>query len=152
MTKASPLFEGHYQPHLPSDFGFYDLRVKETRLDQIKTAKEYGIDGFCYHYYWFSGKRILNRPLDEMLADPDSNMPFCLCWANENWTRRWDAAEHEVLLAQQYRSGDDLAFIQSLEPFFADFQLWKVQELSALDLLEGESRGILVGQAEDLFV
>jgi len=126
VTKAVPLFEGHYQPHLPADFGFYDLRVKETRHDQIKTAKEYGIDGFCYHYYWFSGKRILNRPLDDMLSDPESDMPFCLCWANENWTRRWDAAEHEVLLAQQYRSNDDLAFIQSLEPFFADSRYIRV--------------------------
>lgn len=120
VTKAKPLFEGHYQPHLPTDFGFYDLRVKETRHDQIKVAKEYGIDGFCYHYYWFSGERILNRPLDEMLGDPESNMPFCLCWANENWTRRWDAAEHEVLMGQNYAPDDDLNFIKSLIPYFSD--------------------------------
>ncbi len=120
VTKASPLFEGHRQPHLPSDFGFYDLRVRETRHDQIKVAKRYGIDGFCYHYYWFSGRRILNRPLDDMLADPESDMPFCLCWANENWTRRWDAADHEVLIAQKYLPEDDLNFIKSLVPFFED--------------------------------
>lgn len=120
VTKAEPLFEGHYQPHLPTDFGFYDLRMRETRHDQIRTAKEYGIDGFCYHYYWFSGERILARPLDDMLADPDSDMPFCLCWANENWTRRWDAAEHEVLMAQKYLPEDDLNFIKSLIPFFND--------------------------------
>jgi lipopolysaccharide biosynthesis protein len=120
VTKAAPLFDGHYQPHLPTDFGFYDLRLRETRRDQIRTAKEYGIDGFCYHYYWFSGIRLLNAPLDDMLADPESDMPFCLCWANENWTRRWDAAEHEVLIAQQYLPDDDLNFIKSLEPFFAD--------------------------------
>ncbi|MCY1272652.1 Glycosyltransferase WbsX [compost metagenome] len=120
VTKASPLFEGHRQPHLPSDFGFYDLRVRETRHDQIKTAKQYGIDGFCYHYYWFSGQRILNRPLDDMLADPDSEMPFCLCWANENWTRRWDAADHEILIAQKYLPDDDLNFIKSLIPYFKD--------------------------------
>lgn len=126
VTKSTPLFDSHYQPHLPSDFGFYDLRVRETRRDQIKTAKQYGIDGFCYHYYWFSGKRILNQPLDDMLLDRESDMPFCLCWANENWTRRWDAAEHEVLIAQKYLPDDDLNFIISLVPFFKDQRYIKV--------------------------
>lgn len=120
VTKAQPLFEGHYQPHLPADMGFYDLRVRKTRHDQIELAKKYGIDGFCYHYYWFSGTRLLNQPLDDMLADPGSDMPFCLCWANENWTRRWDAAEQEVLIAQKYLPDDDLNFIKSVVPFFRD--------------------------------
>jgi lipopolysaccharide biosynthesis protein len=120
VTKAKPLFHDHYQPHLPTDFGFYDLRVRETRRDQIRTAKQYGIDGFCYHYYWFSGKRILHEPVNDMLADPESNMPFCYCWANENWTRRWDAADHEVLIAQQYKPDDDLNFIKDLIPAFQD--------------------------------
>jgi lipopolysaccharide biosynthesis protein len=120
VTKATPLFPGHYQPHLPSDLGFYDLRLRETRIEQIELAKQYGIDGFCYHYYWFSGERILNQPLDAMLADPDHSMPFCLCWANENWTRRWDAAEQDILIAQRYLPDDDLNFIKSLVPFFQD--------------------------------
>jgi lipopolysaccharide biosynthesis protein len=120
VTKATPLFDGHYQPHLPADFGFYDLRVRETRHDQIQTAKHYGIDGFCYHYYWFSGTKILYHPLDDMLSDPESNMPFCLCWANENWTRRWDAAEKEILIKQKHLPEDDLNFIKSLIPFFSD--------------------------------
>lgn len=120
VTKASPLFDGHYQPHLPTDLGFYDLRLRETRHDQIRLAKQYGIDGFCYHYYWFSGTRLLNRPLDDMLVDQESDMPFCLCWANENWTRRWDAAEHQVLISQKYLPDDDLNFIKSLVPFFKD--------------------------------
>jgi lipopolysaccharide biosynthesis protein len=120
VTKAKPLFEGHNQPHLPSDLGFYDLRLRETRREQINLAKQYGIDGFCYHYYWFSGKRILNLPLDDMLLDSDSDMPFCLCWANENWTRRWDGAEREVLIAQKYLPDDDLNFIKSLIPFLED--------------------------------
>ena len=120
VTKAEAQFEGHYQPHLPTDFGFYDLRLRETRRDQIDMAKQYGVDGFCYHYYWFSGKRILNAPLDDMLADAKSDMPFCLCWANENWTRRWDGADNEILIAQQYLPDDDLNFIKSLIPFFED--------------------------------
>ncbi len=120
VTKAYPLFDGHYQPHLPTDLGFYDLRLRETRLEQIDLAKKYGIDGFCYHYYWFSGQRVLNQPLDDMFADQESDMPFCLCWANENWTRRWDGAQQEILLEQKYQPGDDLAFIQSIVPFFKD--------------------------------
>ncbi|MFN9694734.1 MAG: glycoside hydrolase family 99-like domain-containing protein [Synechococcaceae cyanobacterium] len=120
VTKAKSLFKGHYQPHLPADLGFYDLRMRETRHEQVKLAKQYGIDGFCYYYYWFSGRRILHRPLEDMLADKDHDMPFCLCWANENWSRRWDAAEHEVLLAQKYMPEDSLEFIKSLDPYLRD--------------------------------
>lgn len=119
-TAARPLFPGHYQPHLPTDLGFYDLRVRQTRHEQIALARQYGIDGFCYHYYWFSGRRVLEQPLNDMLADAESDMPFCICWANENWSRRWDAAEHEILLAQQYRADDDLCFITELEPVLKD--------------------------------
>lgn len=120
VTKSTPVFDGHYQPHLPADLGFYDLRLKESRHQQIELAKRYGIDGFCYYYYWFSGKRLLEKPLEAMLQDPESDMPFCLCWANENWSRRWDAAEDEVLIAQKYLPGDDLEFIKSLIPYFTD--------------------------------
>ena len=120
VTKARPQWDGHYQPHLPADLGFYDLRLRETRQQQIALAKEYGINGFCYHYYWFSGKHLLERPLFDMLDDPESDMPFCLCWANENWTRRWDAKEHELLIEQKYQPGDDVAFIKSVVPFFKD--------------------------------
>jgi lipopolysaccharide biosynthesis protein len=120
VTKAKPLFDGHYQPHLPADLGFYDLRLDEVRHAQIDLAKRYGVDGFCYHYYWFSGRRLLEKPVDAMLADKKSDMPFCLCWANENWTRRWNAAEQDVLLAQRYLLEDDLKFIQDIEPYFRD--------------------------------
>ncbi|WP_173067627.1 glycosyltransferase WbsX family protein [Sulfurimicrobium lacus] len=132
VTKAKPLFEGHDQPHLPTDFGFYDLRVRATRHDQIRLAKQFGIDGFCYHYYWFSGTRLLNQPLDDMLSDSESDMPFCLCWANENWTRRWDAAEHEILIAQRYQPDDDLNFIKSLIPFFSDSRYIRISGIPFL--------------------
>ncbi len=126
VTKAGPQFDNHYQPHLPSDLGFYDLRVRETRHEQIALARDYGIDAFCYHYYWFSGSRLLHRPLDDMFADPQSDMPFCLCWANENWTRRWDATENQVLIAQRYLPDDDLNFIKGLVPYFEDSRYLRV--------------------------
>ena len=132
VTKAKPLFDGHYQPHLPGDLGFYDLRLRSSRHDQIRTAKSFGVDGFCYHYYWFSGKRILNQPLDDMLADPESDMPFCLCWANENWTRRWDATENEILIAQRYLPDDDINFIKSLIPFISDTRYIRVNDAPLL--------------------
>ena len=119
-TKAQPLFKDHYQPHLPTDLGFYDLRLRETHHEQSRLAKEYGIYAFCYHYYWFSGIRMLGKPLDDMLADAASDMPFCLCWANENWTRRWDAADREILVAQRYLPDDDLNFIKGIERFLLD--------------------------------
>jgi 2-polyprenyl-3-methyl-5-hydroxy-6-metoxy-1,4-benzoquinol methylase len=120
VTKAPQLFEGHYQPHLPADFGFYDLRLRDVQRAQIECAKKFGVDAFCFHYYWFGGRRILQRPVDEFLADQQADIKFCLCWANENWTRNWDASEHEVLIEQQYSPEYDIAFIESLLPFFRD--------------------------------
>lgn len=140
VTKAEPMFVGHYQPHLPADLGFYDLRLPEVMHEQIKLAKEYGIDAFCYHFYWFSGKRLMERPLDQMLADASMKMPFCLCWANENWTRRWDAAEHEVLIAQKYHENDPVSSIKALEPYLRDSRY----------LLQDGRKLIIVYQPRDL--
>ncbi|BBP02840.1 hypothetical protein TPL01_14310 [Sulfuriferula plumbiphila] len=119
-AKAKPLFPGHYQPHLPADLGFYDLRVPEVRAAQAALAREHGIHGFCYYHYWFNGRRILERPFNEVLASGQPDFPFCLCWANENWTRAWNGGEKDVLLEQKYSHEDDLAHIQSLMPAFRD--------------------------------
>lgn len=120
VSKAKSLFAEHYQPHFPADLGFYDLRISEVREMQAALAQKYGIHGFCYYYYWFAGKRLLYRPLDEMLASKKPNFPFCLCWANENWTRRWDGASQEVLIAQDHSPDNDQALAESLVPFLRD--------------------------------
>jgi len=120
VVKAKSLFRGHYQPHLPADLGFYDLRVPEVREAQAELARQYGISGFCYYHYWFNGKRLLNRPFDEVLRSGRPDFPFCLCWANENWTRRWDGLENEILLRQDYSLEDDRAHIGYLLRAFAD--------------------------------
>lgn len=120
VVKARPRFRGHFQPHLPADLGFYDLRLPEARLAQAELARAYGISGFCYYHYWFGGKRILERPFQEVLASGEPDFPFCLCWANENWTRRWDGAERDVLLQQVYSEEDDRRHIRSLLHAFED--------------------------------
>ena len=120
VTRARPNFDGHYQPHLPADLGFYDLRVPETREQQAALARAYGIHGFCYYYYWFAGKRLLERPVEEMRASGRPDFPYCFCWANENWTRRWDGADREVLIAQNPSRADDERLIRDLLPHFRD--------------------------------
>lgn len=108
VTKAKPRFPGHYQPHLPSDTGFYDLRLPEARQMQADMAKEAGIYGFCYYHYWFNGKRLMNRPIDEILKSGEPDFPFMLCWANENWSRNWDGGFNKVLIEQKYSKEDDI--------------------------------------------
>ena len=120
VTRARPVVPGHYQPHLPADLGFYDLRLPDARAAQAGLARQYGIDGFVYYHYWFTGKRVLNRPVDEILASGQPNFPFCLCWANENWTRAWDGRSGQTLLEQHYSDADDAAHIRHLLPFLAD--------------------------------
>ena len=127
VVKAKPLFRGHYQPHLPADLGFYDLRLPEVRQAQVDLAREYGLYGFCYYHYWFNGKRLLHRPFDEVLASGNPDFPFCLCWANENWTRIWDGGDSEILMKQTYSDEDDLAHIRWLARAFADPRYIRVE-------------------------
>ncbi|MGE0531961.1 MAG: glycoside hydrolase family 99-like domain-containing protein [Hyphomonadaceae bacterium] len=115
VTKAVPQFVGHHQPRLPSDLGFYDLRTPGALAQQAALARRYGLSAFCFHYYWFGGRRLLEAPIESFLVDRSIDIEFCLCWANEHWTRRWDGDEHEILIAQDHnpeqhaRLFDDLA-------------------------------------------
>ncbi|MBT8423762.1 MAG: glycoside hydrolase family 99-like domain-containing protein [Silicimonas sp.] len=120
VVQARPRFRGHDQPHLPADLGFYDLRVPEVREAQVRLARGAGLHGFCYYHYWFSGRRLLHRPLDDMLSSGQPDFPFMLCWANENWTRAWDGGDRELLLAQTYSDEDTIAHARHMVPIFDD--------------------------------
>jgi lipopolysaccharide biosynthesis protein len=120
VKKAKPLFPGHHQPHVPTDLGYYDLRDGETRIRQAELAHRYGIEGFCYYHYWFNGRRLLEHPLQELLDTGEPDFPFCICWANENWTRRWDGKDKEILVQQEYSEEDDRSHIRTLIPIFKD--------------------------------
>jgi len=126
VTRALPQFEGHVQPRLPADLGFYDLRNPQVMRDQATLAREYGIGAFCFYYYWFSGTTLMEDPLRQWLADDSIDMPFCLCWANENWARRWDGRNDDILIGQQHSAEDDLAFIAHIADYLRDRRALKV--------------------------
>ena len=128
VTRAKQNFLGHHQPQLPAGLGFYDLRVPETRIEQAELARQYGIHGFCYYYYWFAGNRLLYRPLEDMLTSRQPDFPFCICWANENWTRTWDGAATEILIKQEHSPEDSRNFIRSLMPFFFDRRYIRIND------------------------
>jgi glycosyltransferase involved in cell wall biosynthesis len=127
VTRATPRFEGHEQPHLPAELGFYDLRLPETRAAQAELARAHGIDAFCYFHYWFEGRRLLRRPIDEVLSSGQPDFPFCLCWANGDWRRNRDGRGGETLMAQGYSEADDRAHIAWLLPVFRDPRYVRVE-------------------------
>lgn len=120
VAAARPRFKSHYQPHIPRDLSFYDLRLKESRIAQQLLAKEYGIDGFCYYHYWFNGKLIMEKPLELMLSDKEEAFPYMLCWANGSWVRNWEGKNNTILIEQKYSYEDDIAHFKYLLPFFKD--------------------------------
>ena len=120
VARAVPRFVGHYQPRIPRDLGHYRLDGTSVLAEQISMAQGAGIHGFVFYFYWFNGKRLLDGPLDAFVADASLAMPFCLMWANENWTRRWDGSEHEVLLSQDYRENDEAALVETFGGYFDD--------------------------------
>lgn len=125
VTSAKPYFDDHYQPHLPADMGFYDLRLDQVQIDQIELAKKYGISGFCYYYYWFSGQTLMTLPIDRHL-EKNLDIDFCLCWANESWSRRWDGSENDVLMAQRHTYESDVEFIRSCIKYFRSDRYIKI--------------------------
>jgi lipopolysaccharide biosynthesis protein len=122
VTRAKPLFTGHDQPRLPADLGFYDLRLAEVRNEQASLAKRYGLHGF----YWFNGKKLLDLPLRKVLESGEPDFPFCLCYANENWTRRWDGLEDHILIQQEHSPENDRHFIQDIIPVLKDKRYIKI--------------------------
>jgi lipopolysaccharide biosynthesis protein len=129
---ARPLFEGHYQPHIPIDLEYYNLLEDGVLNRQAEQAKLYGIEGFCFYYYWFGGKKLLSKPLDKFLVDKQIDVSFCLCWGNENWTRRWDGLENEILIAQSHSDSDDIEFIKSVSLFMRDERYIRVNGMPLL--------------------
>jgi lipopolysaccharide biosynthesis protein len=127
VVQARPLFPGHYQPHLPADLGFYDLRLPVVRKAQADLAARHGIEGFCYWHYWFNGRQLLERPFNEVLASGEPDFPFCLAWANETWSRRWLGEEKDILLQQTYSAADDVCHARWLTKAFADRRYLRVE-------------------------
>lgn|GEM_PF-284447 len=129
VGKAVPLFEGHYQPHVPADLGYYDLRVPEIRLEQAEMARRYGVDAFCYWHYWFAGHQLLERPFDEVVRTGQPDFPFCLGWANQTWSGIWHGAPDRVLIEQTYPGLEDYkAHFDTLLPAFRDPRYLRVHD------------------------
>lgn len=119
VTAATPMFLGHRQPSLPADLGFYNLTNPAIRSRQYELARQNGVAGFMYYYYWFEGKQLMQTPVEDLVRSAD-NHPFCLMWANENWTRRWDGLDQEVLIAQDYDSVPAARFIDDVRHLITD--------------------------------
>lgn len=122
VRAAKPQFKGHIQPAVPYQDNYYDLLDESVQIQQAQLAKQYGLGGFCYYHYWFEGKLLLEKPMENMLRNPKVDIPFCICWANETWARTWDGQENHVLIKQNYNEDKPAwkAHFDYLLPFFQD--------------------------------
>lgn len=121
VKKARPLFEGHYQPRIPLNENYYNLLDNSVKKWQIDLAKEHGIYGFCVYHYWFCGKKLLEKPMEQYLADKSLDFPFCFCWANEHWSNAWVSGENKILMAQNFEDREDWDnHFYYMLPFFQD--------------------------------
>ncbi len=133
VKRGKPVFDGHYQQRIPTELGYYDLvQDKSIQKKQMELAKKYDIYGFCYYYYWFNGKRLLEKPLNQVLENEDLDLPFCICWANENWTRRWDGLDKEILISQSHSIDSDMRFIDEVIPILKDKRYIKLEDAPML--------------------
>lgn len=140
VRQATPLFEGHYQPHIPHNtIGYYDLRDKNFLIKQHSIAKRYGIFGFCYYYYFFNGKTLLETPLKIIRSTPAIQTNYCLCWANGNWTRAWYGQNKETLISNSYGKENAKSFIEAITPYLLDDRYIRIDEKPLLLVYEPES-------------
>lgn len=120
VCKGFPMFAGHHQPHIPYDVGFYDLKDTSVMHRQVDLAQQYGVSGFCFYYYWFSGQRLMEKPVNNYLKDTTLDFPFCLCWACDRWSKRWDAGTEDLLMDSFLQDGDATRFFEDIFPFVSD--------------------------------
>lgn len=122
VRKAQALFSGHDQPKIPLDLNYYDLMDDQVKIWQSNLAKKYGIFGFCYYHYWFKhGEKLLEKPAEQMLKNKKIEIPFCFCWANENWSKNWDGGDQEIIMEQDYGGKEEWErHFQYLLNFFQD--------------------------------
>ena len=121
VKKSKPLYEGHMQPRVPLGGNYYNLLDDNVKIWQADLAKKYGVYGFCYYHYWFNGKMLLEKPMEQMLANKEVDIPFCICWANEPWTKAWVGDERKLLIAQEYGKEEEWKqHFMYLLPFFKD--------------------------------
>ena len=121
VKKAKPLYEGHYQPRIPLNENYYNLLDDTVKEWQIDLAKKHGIYGFCVYHYWFNGKLLLEKPMEQYLENKDLDFPFCFCWANEHWSNAWVSGENKILMAQNFEDREDWdRHFYYMLPFFED--------------------------------